>query len=237
MNEDVVPLQIIKRKQIVDEVAEQLHRKITASEWSIGMQIPTEPELMHIFGVGRSTIREAVSVLVHSGLLEKKQGHGTFVCSPKGAQESLDYRLRRAEILEVYEVRSMLEIEAAKLAAMRRNDEDLLAMREALNQRAAALEQGRLQQYVDADITFHIAVANAAKNKVLADLYSAFIEAIRRALENLVTDPDLKNHFSIQHEKIYEAIRDRDSRAAELYSIQHLDGTKLDIRQHQKRES
>lgn len=150
MDYDMVPFQAVKRKQIADEVAEQLQRKITAGEWSAGTKIPTEPELMKLFGVGRSTVREAVSELVHVGLLEKKQGHGTFVCQPTTSQKPLDYRLSRAEIIKVYEVRSVLELEIARLAALRRNDEDLRLMREALDRSAATLAAGDLVGYLDA---------------------------------------------------------------------------------------
>lgn len=73
MNQEMVPFQAVKRKQIADEVAEQLQRKIAVGEWDVGTKIPTEPELMKLFGVGRSTVREAVSVLVHAGLLEKNK--------------------------------------------------------------------------------------------------------------------------------------------------------------------
>lgn len=119
---------------------------------------------MKLFGVGRSTVREAVSVLVHAGLLEKKQGHGTFVCQPTTSQEPLNYRLRRAEIIEVYEVRIVLELEIARLAALRCNDEDLRLMREALDRRAATLATGDLAGYLDADIPFTWLVAGATRN-------------------------------------------------------------------------
>lgn len=232
MNKASLSFQTVKRKQIVDDVVEQLQKKISLGELTPGMQIPTEPELMNQFAVGRSTIREAVRVLVHAGLLEKKQGHGTFVCGQKPMQEPLDYRLRRAEILEVYEVRRMLELEAAKLAALRRDEEDLRTMRELLDRRQFALQEGRLGDFLDADIAYHIAVAAATKNAVLADLYRTFTEVIRQALEKLQNDPEHTNHFTLQHEKIYEAIKDRDVQAAELYSIQHLDGTRLELQQH-----
>ncbi|ULL16115.1 FadR family transcriptional regulator [Paenibacillus sp. H1-7] len=232
MNKGSLSFQTVKRKQIVDDVVEQLQKKISLGELGPGMQIPTEPELMNQFGVGRSTIREAVRVLVHAGLLEKKQGHGTFVCEQKTMKEPLDYRLRRAEILEVYEVRRMMELEAARLAALRRDDDDLRTMRELLDRRQHALADGKMSDYLDADIAYHIAVVAATKNAVLMDLYRTFTDVIRQALENLMKDPEPKNQYSLQHEKIYEAIRDRDPHAAEMYSIQHLDGTKLELQQH-----
>ncbi|MBE1443040.1 FadR/GntR family transcriptional regulator [Paenibacillus sp. OAS669] len=234
MNKGSLSFQTVKRKQIVDDVVEQLQRKISLGELSPGMQIPTEPELMEQFGVGRSTIREAVRVLVSAGLLDKRQGHGTFVCQQKPIQEPLDYRLRRAEILEVYEVRRMMEIEAARLAADRRDDEDLRVMRELLDQRQAAIDSGRVKEYLDADIAYHIAVAAATKNAVLADLYRIFSEVLRHSLENLVNHPQYNQYYTEQHEKIYEAIRDKDVQAAELYSMQHLDGTRTELEEHIK---
>lgn len=234
MNKSSLSFQTVKRKQIVDDVVEQLQRKISLGELTPGMQIPTEPELMDQFGVGRSTIREAVRVLVSAGLLDKRQGHGTFVCQQKPLQEPLDYRLRRAEILEVYEVRRMMELEAARLAAVRRDDEDLRIMRELLDRRQMAIDAGNMKEYLDADIAYHIAVAAATKNAVLADLYRTFSEVIRYSLENLINHPEYNKYYSEQHEKIYEAIRDKDVQAAELYSIQHLDGTKVELQEHIK---
>ncbi|WP_282942088.1 FadR/GntR family transcriptional regulator [Paenibacillus sp. RC67] len=234
MNKGSLSFQTVKRKQIVDDVVEQLQRKISLGELSPGMQIPTEPELMNQFGVGRSTIREAVRVLVSAGLLDKRQGHGTFVCEQKSSQEPLDYRLRRAEILEVYEVRRMMELEAARLAAVRRDDEDLRIMRDLLDRRQIAIDAGNIKEYLDVDVAYHIAVAAATKNAVLADLYRTFSEVIRYSLENLVNHPEYNHYFTEQHEKIYEAIRDKDVQSAEFYSMQHLDGTKIELEEHIK---
>ncbi|MFD0698286.1 FadR/GntR family transcriptional regulator [Paenibacillus sp. GCM10027628] len=229
MNSGRISFQTVQRRQIVDDVVEQLQKKISLGELPVGSQIPTEPELMAQFGVGRSTIREAVRVLAHAGLLEKRQGHGTFVIGATNMQEPLDYRLRRAEVLDVYEVRFMLDTEIARLAAVRRDENDLAHIRECLELRNKHLAAGDNKLYLDADIAFHFAVAAATKNPVTCDLYRTFSEVLRVALDKHTTDPELHNHYTEQHVKLYEAIRDQDAEAAVACTLTHLEGVKREL--------
>lgn len=229
MNSGRVSFQAVQRRQIVDEVVEQLQNKISLGELPVGAQIPTEPELMNQFGVGRSTIREAVRVLVHAGLLVKRQGHGTFVIGATIEQESLDYRLRRAEVLDVYEVRLMLETEIAKQAAKRRDMNDLKLIHEHLELRNKHLAAGEFASYHDEDIAFHLAIAAATKNPVTVDLYRTFSEVLRIAISKHTEDPELNNHYTEQHVRLYEAIRDQDMDAAVASTLEHLEGSKREL--------
>ncbi|NEW06719.1 FadR family transcriptional regulator [Paenibacillus sp. SYP-B3998] len=231
MNSGRISFQTVQRRQIVDDVVEQLQKKISLGELPIGAQIPTEPELMAQFGVGRSTIREAVRVLAHAGLLEKRQGHGTFVIGTMSTQEPLDDRLRRAEVLDVYEVRFMLEVEIARLAAERRDENDLVHIRESLELRNKHLAEGDNKLFLEADIAFHFAVAAATKNPIVVDLYQTFSEVLRVALVRHTADPELHHDYTEQHIKLYEAIRDQDSKAAVTYTVQHLERTKRELEQ------
>lgn len=226
MNSGEITFTTVKRSRIVEDVAEQLRRKITLGELPVGAKIPTEPELMSMFGVGRSTVREAVQVLAHAGLLEKRQGNGTFVTGSPLVQEPLDLRLRRAGVLEVYEVRFMLEVEMARLAAERRDERDLEQMRNCLEERNNHLAEGRMKPYLDADIAFHQAVAAATKNAVTAELYRTFTEVLRQALDHYSADPGTESHYTEQHIRLYEAIRDRNPEEAVAWTLQHLQGVK-----------
>ncbi|WP_261808074.1 FadR/GntR family transcriptional regulator [Paenibacillus sp. N3.4] len=181
------------------------------------------------FGVGRSTIREAVRVLAHAGMLEKRQGHGTFVIGDASKQEPLDYRLRRAEVLDVYEVRLILELEIAKWAAERRDEHDLEQIRNFLEIRNQALVSGDHQQYLDADVAFHLAIAAAAKNPVIVDLYRSFSNVLRTALDKLLTDPRHENNQTELHIQMYEAIRDQDPAKAMACTLNQLEGTKKEL--------
>lgn len=219
----------IERKKLGDQVIHQLQEKISLGELKPGEKIPTETELMTLFGVGRSTVREAVRVLAKAGLLEVRQGDGTYVLDRTNNLEPLEHRLRRASILEVYEVRRALELEIAKLAARRRSEEDLLAMRESLAKRREARRVNDKRSYVDADLLFHLAIAAASKNSVLTDLYFSFSNTVRDALDKLISDQELhKNQISI-HEQLLAAIEQQDEQAAVYWAAQNLDKTMEDL--------
>src|SRR5919107_1276902 len=112
----------------VREVTERLSEKIRAGEWPVGGRIPTEPQLVEALGVGRNTVREAVRALVHAGVLECRQGSGTYVVSTDELSGAVTRRLADAEFAEAVEVRRAFEVEAARLAALRRTDSDLAAL-------------------------------------------------------------------------------------------------------------
>ena len=94
----------IRKKSLAEELAARLQEQIAAGTFGIGEKLPPEPELMRIFGVGRSTVREAVRILSDMGLLRVRQGAGTFVVS-RNAPDLMTQRLKRADIRELDEVR------------------------------------------------------------------------------------------------------------------------------------
>ena len=123
----VVDVRPVARQSLVEQAAAELARLLAAGHWPIGTRLPGELELGRLLGVGRSTVREAVRSLAAVGMVEARQGAGTFVASASPLTP-LDRRLRRAGVAEVYEVRMALELEAARLAAARRTDADLAAL-------------------------------------------------------------------------------------------------------------
>lgn len=219
----------VQQRKLGDQVIQQLQEKISLGELQPGNKIPTEPELMSLFGVGRSTIREAVCVLVKAGLLEVRQGDGTYVLNKTGSPEPLEHRLRRAAILEVYEVRRLLELEIAKLAAQRRTGDDLARMRESLDRLRAAKWGEDNRAYVASDLAFHLAIAAASKNSVLTDLYLSFANVLRDALEKLLSDPELYQNQLALHEQLLAAIERKDEQAAEYWTAENLDRTMQDL--------
>jgi len=225
MNNSKVPFKLTNRHEMVDDIAEQLQKKISNGEIKEGQKIPTEPQLMEQFGVGRSTIREALRVLVHAGLLEKRQGSGTYVAHNSIMQEPLSHRLRRAEILEVYEVRKMLEIEMSRLAAERRGEDDLEQMRTALDLRLQAIQQGDLEAYAKADLEFHLTIARASKNAVASDLFRSFSSVLADALRKLTKEPNISDRQHPVHENLYQAIKDKNPTDAVYWTEVNLNTT------------
>lgn len=166
-----------KTIKLADQVIYSLQKEISLGKYKPGDIIPPEPVLMEQFGVGRSTIREAIKTLANAGILKVQQGAGTFVCDLK-TTEPLDQRLRRAAQQEVNHVRQLLEVEIVQLAAQHREQDDIDTMQALLEERWQAILTNNYDACADADIRFHRAIAAASHNSVLADLYQTFTTVI-----------------------------------------------------------
>lgn len=225
----------IRRNSLVSQVIERLTAQIQNGEWPVGSKLPPENNLATELTVGRSTVREAVRVLAHNGLLEVRQGAGTFVISSQPNTNAttitqfppndLQNRLRRAKILDVYEVRRPIEVEAARLAAVRRNEDDLARIEAAYTNRQLARKSAASEPYIKADLDFHIAVVDAAHNPVFSDLFGAFMETLRDALLLLDEETDRDFDTSGAHYRLAQAIKDGDPEAAVAATLEHLDET------------
>ncbi|SHM74118.1 DNA-binding transcriptional regulator, FadR family [Chitinophaga jiangningensis] len=200
--------------KLSDKVINAIQKDISRGKYKPGSKIPAEPELMAQYGVGRSTIREAIKTLANSGILRVQQGAGTFV-SNNIQPESLDQRLRRADFEEINQVRRMLDTEIVKLAAEHHTAAQLAAVEKQLLLRKAAIMANDNQACADADIAFHTAIARATQNEVLADLYHRFTAVIRDFFSK--RDKQGVGHFAISHhlhEQLYKAIKAKKPKAA-----------------------
>jgi DNA-binding FadR family transcriptional regulator len=211
-----MPLRSADRSSLVPQVIEQLRTQIASGEWGVGARIPPEPDLAAALGVGRNTLREAVLALVHSGLLERRHGSGTFVVGNRELSGAVARRVADAGVEEVLEVRRAFEVEAARSAATRRTAEDLIALDGALTAREHAWESGDPTAFVEADVVLHQTVVAAAHNRILAELYADFSAALRSSLIDHV-GPELTPDRYCDHGRLVEAIRaaDPDRAAAE----------------------
>lgn len=198
----------------VRRTIEQLRARILGGEWPVGARIPTEPQLVAALGVGRNTVREAVRALVHAGVLECRQGSGTYVVSTDELAPVVARRLTNDRMAEVIEVRRAFEVEAARLAALRRTPEDLTALDGALAAREAAWRSGLVDDFVEADAVLHTTVVAAAHNAMLAELYASFGAALRSTVAQAMGDA-LEPERYVDHGRLVEAIRAADpARAA-----------------------
>jgi len=140
----------LRKHSLADTLAQRLQRRIAAGKFRTGERLPTESELMRMFGVGRSTVREAVRMLSDRGFLNVRQGAGTFVAAPAASDALVEQRLRRADIRELDEVRKILEAAIVERAAARRTPQDMERIESLLAQRGAAAEAGDLGRRVAA---------------------------------------------------------------------------------------
>jgi DNA-binding FadR family transcriptional regulator len=205
--DDTVPLATTRRAGLVDQVIDQMRSAITTGEWRVGERIPTEPELVTALGVGRNTVREAVRALAHAGLLEVRQGDGTFVRATSELSGAVR-RLCGPELRDVLEVRRTLEVEGARLAASARTEAELEQLTRLLETRDEAAAASQWARFVQTDADFHHLVVIASHNRLLAELHAGLTEVIKASIEALDnSQPDARK---IDHRGLLFAIRDQD---------------------------
>jgi DNA-binding FadR family transcriptional regulator len=192
-----------RRTGLIDSAVETLSSRIASGEWPVGTRIPPEPALVELLGVGRNTVREAVQSLVHGGLLERRQGSGTYVVSNSELAVSIGREIAAARQRDVVEVRRALEVEAARLAARRRTATDAAALMAHRDARAQAYHAGEIDTMVETDLALHRAIVKTAANPVLLSLYENLIDAIGENIRfNFVAD----THGADAHDGLIEAI-------------------------------
>jgi DNA-binding FadR family transcriptional regulator len=207
-----VKLEKIQKGSLVETAIERLRSAIEQRYWLVGTRLPVEADLSESLGVGRNTVREAVRVLVYVGMLETRQGDGTYVRATQEAGEALR-RISRSELRDKLEVRIMLETEAARLAAERRTGSDLQIMMAALDARARAGKD--IDQQIAHDQAFHQALVAASHNTALTEMYGYFSESITQTIEQTEFNNGVPGPTQEEHELLLAAVRQQDPVKAE----------------------
>lgn len=197
---------LIIKKSLADEVAAKLKEQIALGHYQVNEKLPIEPELMKKFGVGRSTIREAIKSLTNSGLLRVQQGIGTFVEQQTANREPMEQRLKRANVKDLDEVRQLLEMKIAEKAAINRTEKDIIAIKSHLDARKQAGVDALIEECIEADIRFHVSIAEASKNEILADLYKSASVHLKNWFIQIYPDTDIFNETYILHEQLFKSI-------------------------------
>ena len=204
-----MPLATTRRTGLVEQVIGQLRQSVVSGEWPVGTRIPNEPTLSEALGVGRNTVREAVRALAHGGILEVRQGDGTYVRATSEVSGALR-RLCGSELRDVLQVRRCLEVEGARLAAASRTDEDVARLRQLLERRDE-LELQDHPAFVEADAALHFAVMAASGNSVLTELYRGLTEVVAASV---ATTSAAHEPREIRHGGLIDAIAAQDVEAA-----------------------
>jgi DNA-binding FadR family transcriptional regulator len=229
MSSSLPPVQRRRPRTLALELVDSLGDRIRDGRIVPGDKLPTEAAIMEEFGVSRTVVREAISKLQASGLVETRHGIGTFVV---GLGDGAAFRIAPEQIatlhdvIAVLELRIGLETEAAALAAARRTERNLAEMRSALDGFAAALAEGR--DAVGPDFQFHQEVARATQNPHFAELMSTLgamiIPRARLGAAEGVSEAQRSYllRANAEHENIFDAISNRDSDAARAAMRTHL---------------
>ena len=226
-----------QRDSLTTQVLRDLSARIEKGELKPGDRLPTERELMALYGVSRTVVREAVSSLRSSGRIATQQGRGAWVLDPPS---SLGFQLDDADlstvkdVLQVMEIRIALESEAAALAAQRRTSEQLTALRQAFDALEASLS--RPDSSAEHDVRFHQEIARATGNHYFTELYSRLAPRLvpRARLDLFKNDPEGKvaylQRIQQEHAQIQQAIARGDAEAARAAMRLHLTNSRERLR-------
>lgn len=233
-----------RARSLASGVVDAFAERIRDCRLAVGSKLPTEAEIMAEFGVSRTVVREALSKLQAGGLVETRHGVGTFVL---GDGEAAAIRLGGADplaalrdVVAVVELRLGLEAEAAALAAARRSDDELRALREAQADFLRAIDGG---DTVLPDVNLHLAIARATHNSHFVDLMTQLgsiliprtrVDTIRIAGEGRA---EYLRHVHAEHESFVNAIANRDPEAARAAMRTHLSNSRERLRRAQNEAS
>ncbi len=207
-------------------VASSLSREIAQGRLLPGAQLPTEQSLAQTFGVSRNVIREAIARLRSEGRVWSQQGRGAFVSdTPHTTVLTIDHEVREGAdaFRSLFELRGILEVEAASLSAERRTAEDLDIMRAAQAAMTGALYGSTA--WLDADLALHRAVATATRNNYIVQFLGVVAERVRDSIlvsGNKHRSDDLSQLTLGEHEAILDAIEARDAAEARRAMAHHL---------------
>jgi GntR family transcriptional regulator, transcriptional repressor for pyruvate dehydrogenase complex len=215
----------VARTTVTSDVCRKLVAHLVRGDWQEGDRLPSERELGRLLGVGRASLREALKALEIMGMVESRVGNGTFVChrseflarpmlwSITGSDQT--------QVHELIEARRLMEGELAALAAERGTAEDLQEI---------ALQIGRMEQgiantelFLDADLEFHLAIGQAAHNRLLLNAVQLIRNLMRQWMGETLQVPDTASEALRQHKEIFKAISGKDKEGARSAMDLHLD--------------
>ncbi|MGB7847237.1 MAG: FadR/GntR family transcriptional regulator [Candidatus Acidiferrum sp.] len=215
----------IQTSRLYEQIVQQIEETIRKGGLKPGDQLPAERELALQFGVSRTAVREAVKTLHEKGLVEAHPGRGTFITSDTSntIRLSLDRMLKNGHpegTLNLVEVREILEPEIAALAAARADEESLKEMRNAVNIMDKARHDPDV--YIEADLDFHLALAEAAANPIILSLIDSIVGVLRVQRMRIFNVDGGPERGQYHHKRILEAVENRDSSGARAAMRAHL---------------
>ncbi len=231
---------MIERKKISEQVLEEIKQRIRSGEFAPNTKLPSEAELSALFGVSRMPVREALSALAANGIIESKQGGGSWVRPvqmDKLLQKVIVETLSFDQVIHLLETRIILETEAAFLAAERHETEDLVSLYEAQKQLYENLND---PTSIDdkADFTFHHGIVQATKNPVLIqtikNISGIYNEAMVVSLNLNTKIAGKKQQVYEEHQNILQAVVTRQPKNARDAMHFHLSNSLLKLKKYKE---
>lgn len=226
------------RVNLYEQIADYLEKQILLSGeagWKEGEKLPSEQELAGQFGVSRNVIRETIKVLKERGLVDPRNGVGATITRPDAQKlSSMIYRyvlLQEMDPEEIYDVRCLLEVQSAELAAQRVSEEGLARMRNLLdrmNDRTLSIKERR-----ETDFEFHVEIARQTGNRMLELLVDALREVFMAMMEKGIVAFGGIDDALVRHERILDALSRHDSALAGEMMRDHIEYSRLQVRRYE----
>lgn len=224
---------VIQASRLYEQIVQQIEGSILNGELGEGSQLPAERDLAKQFGVSRTAVREAIKALQEKGLVDAFPGRGTFVTNgtSNSMRRYLDRVIKSGEPdgwAHVVEMREIMEPEIAALAAVRATDQDLATMREAVEVMDTANRDS--DAYIEADLDFHLALAEAAANPIVLSLIDSIVGLLREQRLRIFRVGGGPERGQYHHRRILEAIQRHDAPGARSAMQAHLSQVRKDSR-------
>lgn len=229
----------IKPKKIYEEVAEAIYELIRSGQVKPGEKLASVQQLAENFQVGRSAIREALTSLRAMGLVEMKQGEGTYVNEFETNRITFPLStailMNKEDIAQLLEVRKIIEVGTAAAAAKKRTSSHLIRMEKALEEMKHANGDETLGE--KADLQFHFVLAEAAQNPLLLSLMNQVSGLMGETMKEtrrvwLFSKQRTVEQLYEEHNDIYEAIKEQDEEKASKYMLIHLENVEIILQKY-----
>ena len=221
----------IQTERLYQQIVEQIEHRFVSGELKVGDKLPSERELAEQFGVSRIAVREAVKALREKGLVEIRAGRGTFITNgTEGVVRHSIGLLMKFEAVgaspNLVEVREIMEPEIAALAATRITEEQVITMTRAVGVMDMALDN--VEVFVEADLDFHLALAQATQNPIIPILMNSIIDMLREQRKRIALVDGGLIRGQYHHKKILDAVMRHDPKTARSAMQQHLGQVRKD---------
>jgi GntR family transcriptional repressor for pyruvate dehydrogenase complex len=222
---------VVRTSRLYEQIVQQIEESVLNGSLKPGDQLPAERDLAQKLGVSRTAVREAVKTLREKGLVEAYSGRGTFITdgTTHAARQSFDLMVKIGQqegSPHLAELRLILEPGIAALATLRVKDEDVAAMREAV----AVMDRSQKdpEAYIEADLDFHLALAEAAANPLILSLIDSIVGLLREQRIKIFNVEGGPQRGQVHHKRILEAVEQRDPEAARGAMAAHLEQVRQD---------
>jgi GntR family transcriptional repressor for pyruvate dehydrogenase complex len=222
---------VVRTSRLYEQIVQQIEESVLKGTLKPGDQLPAERELAQTLGVSRTAVREAVKTLREKGLVEAYSGRGTFITdgTSQAARQSFDLMIKVGQqegSPHLAELRLILEPGIAALAASRIQEPEIVAMREAV----AVMDRAQRdpEAYIEADLDFHLALAEAAGNPLILSLIDSIVGLLREQRIRIFNVEGGPQRGQIHHKRILEAVERHDPELARSTMRAHLEQVRED---------